>query len=238
MPFAIVSIMSWFSGINLFGNAPPVLSAEDQAKEWRKQLKTEIRSMDRDIKKLGRAEAGALKECKKLAKKGQHLAARVLAKEIVNTRKATARMYASKAQLNSAEMNLKMNIGMIKVQGCLSKSVEVMAAMNQLVKVPELRETMHNMAKEMEKAGIIDEIISDTMEMVEPDDLELEADAEVSKIMQELTADILTPDTATPNKAPVVAQKDKEKEGTSLEESEEGMTEEEMNGYQERLRNI
>ena len=140
--------------------------------------------------------------------------------------------------MNSAEMNLKMNIGMIKVQGCLSKSVEVMAAMNQLVKVPELRETMHNMAKEMEKAGIIDEIISDTMEMVEPDDLELEADAEVSKIMQELTADILTPDTATPNKAPVVAQKDKEKEGTSLEESEEGMTEEEMNGYQERLRNI
>ena len=71
--------------------------------------------------------------------------------------------------------------------------------------------------------------------------LDLEADEEVSKIMQELTAGILTSDTVTPVQAPVVAGG--QKAGAPIEEEDEeerdgGMTQEEMSGYQDRLRNI
>jgi division protein CdvB (Snf7/Vps24/ESCRT-III family) len=41
---------------------------------------------------LGREEQKAMKECKKLAKENRVSAARILAKEVVNTRKAVERM--------------------------------------------------------------------------------------------------------------------------------------------------
>jgi len=38
---------------------------------------------------------------------------------------------------------------------------------NRLVNVKEISETMTNMAREMEKAGLVEEIIGDTMESLE-----------------------------------------------------------------------
>lgn len=47
---------------------------------------------------------------------------------------------------------------MVRVAGTLSKSTEVMKIINDLVRVPALMQTMQSMAKEMMKAGIIDEV--------------------------------------------------------------------------------
>jgi charged multivesicular body protein 3 len=43
------------------------------------------------------------------------------------------------------------------------------------------------MAKEMEKAGIIREMVDDTMEVLDSDDIEEETDAEVDKVLFEIT---------------------------------------------------
>jgi len=161
------------------------------AKEWRRNLQHEARSIDRDIVNLGRAEQKALVECKKLAKGGNVKAAKVLAKEVVNTRHAVARMHTAKAQMNSVAMMLQTAASTIKLQGCVSKSAEIMAAMNALVKLPELQATMSAMSREMMRAGLIEETISDTFDMMEPEGLDAAADREVDKIIQELTAGVL-----------------------------------------------
>ena len=87
------------------------------AKEWRRNLAKEVRSIDRDVRhsivedtmctqfwsiccpyifvkveNLRREEKKALTECKKLAKENRVSAAKILAKEVVNTRKAVERM--------------------------------------------------------------------------------------------------------------------------------------------------
>lgn len=43
-------------------------------------------------------------ECKKLAKSGYIPASKILAKQIVQTRKAAERMYLAKAQMNSVAL--------------------------------------------------------------------------------------------------------------------------------------
>lgn len=48
---------------------------------------------------------------KDAAKKGNKDVCRILAKEIVNSRKAVNKMYASKAQLSSVEMSMKNQLG-------------------------------------------------------------------------------------------------------------------------------
>ena len=78
-----------------------------QAKEWKRNLQKEMRRMDRDITDIKRAEQRSLNECKALAKKGRTNAVKILAKEIVNTRKTVERMYMAKAQLSSVSSTLQ-----------------------------------------------------------------------------------------------------------------------------------
>eukprot|EP00981_Chlorochromonas_danica_P003313 scaffold644_cov168-Ochromonas_danica.AAC.5 len=104
---------------------------------------------------------------------------------------------------------------MMKVQGCIQKSTDIMHTMNQydhfnlplirlaalLVKVKEVSATMQAMAREMEHSGLIEEIIGDTMEALDDESLNQVADAEVDRIVQELTAGVFEGTGATPNRA-------------------------------------
>ena len=65
----------------------------------------------------------------------------------------------------------------------MSQSTEVMQAMQQLVKMPEVARTMQEMSKEMMKAGIMEEMMEDTFEGLEDqDELEEAAQEEVDKV--------------------------------------------------------
>lgn len=93
--------------MNIFGNAEPKKSPDELVKEWRRNIAKESRAIERDIDKLKVAEKKTALECKKYAKDGRSDAARILAKEIVNTRKTMERMHAAKTQLNSVSMQLQ-----------------------------------------------------------------------------------------------------------------------------------
>jgi len=173
----------------------------DQAKQWKKEIQKQVRHMDRDIQNIKRSEQRSLNECKALAKKNRLGAVKILAKEIANTRKTIERMHMAKAQLNSVSSTLQTSISMLKMQGVMSKSAEVMTAMNKLVNVKEIAETMGTMAREMEKAGYVEEIIGETMESVGPEGLDAEADAEADRIVAEITGGVLSSATAAPTAA-------------------------------------
>jgi len=93
---------------------------------------------------------------------------------------------------------------MIKVTGSLQKSTEIMKLSNALIKLPQISQTMREMSMEMTKvrkhinvhsnidvlsfkAGIMEEMLEDTLDMDEDEELEDEADAEVDKVLFELT---------------------------------------------------
>lgn len=78
-------------------------------------------------------------------------------------------------------MQIQMQISTIKVAGCMQKSSEVLASMNKLIKIPELSQACQAMAREMEKAGLIEEMVGDAMDSVDNTDEE-EVDTEVQKV--------------------------------------------------------
>lgn len=75
-------------------------------------------------------------------------------------------------------------LALLRVSGSIQKSTEVMQAMQRLVNVPEVAATMREMSKEMMKAGIMEEMIEETMESIEPDmeDMEEQAQEEIDKV--------------------------------------------------------
>ncbi|XP_073467072.1 charged multivesicular body protein 3-like isoform X2 [Aquarana catesbeiana] len=80
----------------------------------------------------------------------------------------------------------------LKVSGSLQRSTEVMKAMQNLVKIPEIQATMRELSKEMMKAGIIEEMLEDTFAgMEDEDEMEEAADLEIDKILYEITAGAL-----------------------------------------------
>lgn len=172
--------------MGLFGKSTK--NPADQVKEWNAKLRKESYALDRQIRSIRREEEKITKSLKEAAKKNDKQVCSILAKEVVRSRKAVNRIYASKAQLSSVQLQMSHQLATIKVSGSLQKSTEVMAAMQRLVRLPEIADTMREMSKEMTKAGILEEMIEETMESLEDtDQVEEEAQGEVDKILWELT---------------------------------------------------
>eukprot|EP01155_Anaeramoeba_flamelloides_P031476 Anaeramoba_flamelloidesa89353_80.p1 GENE.a89353_80~~a89353_80.p1 ORF type:complete len:213 (-),score=63.20 a89353_80:121-759(-) len=161
------------------------LSPKEQATLWKKQLKNEQRSLKRDIRKIQREERKVLMEAKRAGKQGDREAAKILAKEIVNSRKATERLMVASTQINSVIMEIQNNMSTMKVMKSIKASTQVTQYMNSLIRMPEINKTCMNLAREMEKAGIIEEMVDETLDMDE-ESLEDEADEQVDQIMDEI----------------------------------------------------
>ncbi|XP_068131390.1 charged multivesicular body protein 3 isoform X2 [Hyperolius riggenbachi] len=177
--------------MGLFGKTqdrPP----KDLVNEWSLKIRKEMRVIDRQIRDIQREQDKVKRSIKDMAKKGNREACIVLAKEVVQSKRAVSKLYASKAHMNSILMSMKNQLALLKVSGSLQKSTEVMKAMQNLVKIPEIQATMRDLSKEMMKAGIIEEMLEDTFESMEDqDEMEEAAEMEIDKILFEITAGAL-----------------------------------------------
>ena len=136
--------------MGLFGKSKPA-DPKALVDEWSKKIRKEGYGLDRQIRQIQRSEQAAIKSIKEATKKGDHASAKILAKEVVHSRKAVSKIYTAKANLKSVEMQMKGQAAQVRVAGSLSKSADVMKSMQQLVKVPEIQKTMQELSKEMMK---------------------------------------------------------------------------------------
>jgi len=153
--------------------------------------------------------------------------AKTLAKELVRSRKATNRMHASKATMNSVVMQMENQLAQVKMTGHMQKSAQVMAQMNRLVKVGDIQQTMQEMQKEMMTAGVIEEMMDDAMDVLDDEDAEDAADEEVQKVLEELNVETM----GGAQKAPT-----KQVEQAAAEEDDD--EEEDMAAMRERLQQL
>jgi len=173
--------------MGLFGkSAPP--DPREQVKEWSKKLRKERNALDRQVNQIKREEQKAVASIKQAAKKNDTTSAKILAREVVNARKAVTRITTAKAQINSVEMQMQQQASQIRVVGALQKSTDVMKSMSNLIKVPEVHQVMQDMSREMMKAGVIEDMMEDTMEAIDdPEELEEDVQEAVDKILGEIT---------------------------------------------------
>lgn len=124
----------------------------------------------------GRANAQAARE------------ARDFARELIRARKTSARLVTSKAQLASVQMQVQEAFAVRKIEGSIRASVGIMKDVNSLVRLPELAGTMRELSVELMKAGVIEEMVEDTL----PEDEGMlvgedeEAESEVDKVLGEI----------------------------------------------------
>ncbi|KAL6446072.1 hypothetical protein ACFW04_001018 [Cataglyphis niger] len=200
--------------MGLFGKSQEK-NPKEMVQEWTHKLRKEGYQLDRQVRAIQREEEKVKRSLKEAAKKGDKDVCKILAKEIIRARKACNKIYTSKAHLNSVSLQMKNQLATIRVAGSVSKSTEVMQAMQSLIRVPEVAATMREMSKEMMKAGIIEEMLDETMDSIEDsEEMEDEADEEVDKILWEVTAGQLgtAPAVVTENPGSIAASASVEEE--------------------------
>ena len=206
-------------------------------------MRSNIRKLDRDIQQLRGLEAKTRSYILQASKRAQRNPSqakqaaretRTFARELIRTRKQTARLATSKAQLNSVHMQVNEAFAVRKIEGSIRASTGIMKDVNSLVRLPELTGTMRELSQELAKAGIIEEMVGDSLPEGE-DTLEgedEEAETEVDKVLSEVLKDRLPPAQQKLDAAAVIEQE------AAVEEEEADQQEilEQMRGRLEALK--
>jgi len=209
--------------MGLFGKSKSA-DPKEQVQEWTKKIRKEGYNIDRQINGIKREERKVTQSLKAAAKKGDKDVCMILAKEIVHARKTISKLYTAKANLNSVQLQMKGQLATIKVTGAMQTSTEVMQSMQALVRLPEIQRTMQELSREMMKAGILEEMIEDTMEGLEGEDVEEEAaQDEIDKILLELTAGALGAAPEVQDTLPAARDKEEQVESDEAEDDIEEM---------------
>lgn len=159
-------------------------------------IRANTRKLDRDMLQLKQLDQKTRQYIIQASKRGQRNPSqakqaasetRIFAKEMIRIRKQSNRLATSKAQLQSVQMQVNEAFSVRKIEGSIKASTGIMKDVNTLVRLPELRGTMRELSQELMKAGIIEEMVGDSLpddDLVEGEDEE--ADAEVDKVLGEI----------------------------------------------------
>ncbi|KAF9583979.1 Vacuolar protein-sorting-associated protein 24 [Lunasporangiospora selenospora] len=93
-----------------FGKQTP----EEMVRKWRLEINSQQRALDRQKRNIETEEKKVHLSIKQIAKKGDIKTCKMLAKELVRSRRQKDRIVTSKAQLNSISMQLQHQLCMKK----------------------------------------------------------------------------------------------------------------------------
>ena len=84
---------------------------------------------------------------------------------------------------NPMMLMMRQQMAMMRVGQALEKSSEIMAIMNKAVKLDAIGQTMRELAKEMETAGIIDELVDEAFADMDDEDAEEEGQFAIEQVL-------------------------------------------------------
>jgi len=159
----------------------------EMLKQHQRGLTKSIRDLDRERTKMEGQEKKVIADIKKMAKEGQMDAVKIMAKDLVRTRRYVKKFILMKANLQAVSLKiqtLRSNEAMAQaMKGC----AKTMAKMNQQMKLPQIQKIMQEFEKQSEIMDMKEEMMNDAIDDVigdEEDDEE--SDSVVSQVLDEL----------------------------------------------------
>ncbi|CAL8382231.1 unnamed protein product [Gadus morhua 'NCC'] len=168
----------------LFGSRK---TPEQMLKQNQRALNRAMRDLDKERQKLEQQEKKIIADIKKMAKQGQMDAVKIMAKDLVRTRRYVKKFIMMKANIQAVSLKiqtLKSNNSMAMAMKGVTKA---MATMNRQLKLPQIQKIMMDFERQSEIMEMKEEMMNDAIDdaMGDEDD-EDESDAIVSQVLDEL----------------------------------------------------
>ena len=146
-----------------------------------------MRDLDRERTKMEQQEKKVIADIKKMAKQGQMDAVKIMAKDLVRTRRYVKKFILMRANIQAVALKiqtLKSNNAMANAMKGVTKAMQTM---NRQLKLPQIQEIMMEFEKQSEIMDMKEEMMNDAIDdaMGDEDD-EDESDAIVSQVLDEL----------------------------------------------------
>lgn len=177
---------------------------QEQRRKCNALIRQNQREIDKMLSGLQTSEQKTKTMIRGAARRNDTKSARMLAKEMYGVKQQRGRLHKAKAQLNSVALQVNEQFALRKLEHSMKSSTGVMKEVNSLVQLPEITGTMTRLGQELMKAGIIEEMVTDTLDTLdENEELESEAEEEIDQILSEVTGGKLGTAGQVPETAPV-----------------------------------
>ncbi|KAL0205489.1 hypothetical protein P9112_000796 [Eukaryota sp. TZLM1-RC] len=185
--------------MGLFGRRKTL---EEQLKEYKRTIDKSVRELDRERNRMQRQEQQTVVEIKKMAKAGQTNAAKLMAKDIVRTRKNIDKFYRMKTQLQAVSLRLQTLKSSHSLASVMKKTTQAMGRMNAQLNLPSLQRTMMQFEQQSEMLDSKNEMIDDTLDDVfAEEDEEEETEELIGAVLNEIGLDLSSTAPAVPTSA-------------------------------------
>ncbi|KAI5957529.1 VPS24 [Candida theae] len=186
-------------------------------------LRKNKRELDRSVNQLQPLKKKTEGLIRKAAKEKDYKTAKLYAKELININRQYNKLYTSRTRVESITMSINEQYSMNKLTKSIHSSTSIMKDVNSLIHIGAVSQTMQELSKELTKAGIINEMMDDMVDLdyEEDEELESESQEEVNKIIANLTEEKTSKVSEVPTTQLEAPQLEEEVPATEEEEDEE-----------------
>ncbi|KAM7026407.1 LOW QUALITY PROTEIN: charged multivesicular body protein 2a [Acridotheres tristis] len=142
--------------------------------------------LDRERQKLEAQEKKIIVDIKKMAKQGQMDAVRVMAKDLVRTRRYIRKSSPMRANVQGVALRVQTLKSNSAMAGAMRGVTRAMATMNRQLKLPQIQRILLEFQKQSELMDMKEELMNDAIDDASDEDDEDESDAVVSQVLDEL----------------------------------------------------
>ncbi|KAK0445363.1 vacuolar sorting protein DID4 [Armillaria gallica] len=170
----------------LFGRT---VTPAERLRQHQRALAKAQRELDRERTKLEQSEKKLVMDIKKSAKAGQMNACKVMAKDLVRTRRYTHKFYQMRTQLQAVSLRIQTLRSNEQMASAMRGATRAMASMNRGLNLPAIQRIMNEFEKESSMMDMKEEMMSDAVDDVMDDEAEDEEE-EGDKILKEVLDEI------------------------------------------------
>jgi charged multivesicular body protein 2A len=172
---------------NLFHKKSP----EETMKEYKRGLDKTVRDLEKERTKLLSQEKKLMSEMRKMAKNDQMDSVKIMAKDLVRTRKYASKFYRMKTQVQAVSLRLQTMTSTAQMSKAMAGVTRAMQGMNAQMNIPAMQQVMREFERQNEMMGMKDEMMGDAIDEVMDDDgiEEDETELEIAKVMDEVGLD-------------------------------------------------
>lgn len=170
----------------LFGRT---VTPAERLRQHQRALAKAQRELDRERAKLEQQEKKLVGDIKRSAKAGQLNACKVMAKDLVRTRRYVQKFYQMRTQLQAVGLRIQTLRSNQQMAEAMRGATRAMGAMNRGMNLPQIQRIMHEFEKESATMDMKEEMMSDAVDDVMDDALEDEEE-ESDKILRQVLDEI------------------------------------------------
>jgi charged multivesicular body protein 2A len=146
-----------------------------------------MRDLDREKMKMEQQEKKIIADIKKLAKENQIDAVKIMAKDLVRTRRSVRKFMLMKANIQAVSLKIQT----LKSQNTMAQAMKgvtrAMANMNKQMNMPQIQKILQEFEKQSEIMDMKEEMMNDVIDdAMEDEGDEEETDAVVAQVLDEL----------------------------------------------------